>query len=381
MALLRQVRPGDWPALNELHRWAWFPERSEQGWLWLHQLGQDAPGWVLEDADGVCGYLGNIRQDYSLASTRLTAATGYSLIVLPRAHGGSKPLLEAFRAQPGVFATSILNGNARSALIYARNGFLPFPKAWANVKIVWPLAPFTILSERVARSLYRRQRPSRELFSSLKQGIADPGPPQLVALDPWTDAAAIDRFDGELRRSGLLVASRSARALQARFSNPDSTVAPLLYGWCNAGDLVALALAQVGKMSECEAAVLDVIDLSWLVPEGRSPAAALLAELKAYGRRIGASRLRLSVVNEATAALAQCVPGALIRRGYTHSHVSFADKGSEPLWRPTPYDGDFGFILRPPPVSDRARLDLETPASSDSMIRRKGQASAVVADA
>lgn len=373
---LREVQPTDWQALNELHRWAWFPERSQEGWAWLHQFGRGAPGWVLEDEHGVCGYLGNIRQNYSIAESELCAATGYSLIVLPRAKGGSRSLLAAFRSQAGVFATSILNGNERSAPIYARNGFTPFPTDWANAKIVWPLSPFTILSERVARSLYRRQRPAKELFSSLKRAGPHQGPPQLVALDPWNDAAAIDHFGEELRRSGSLLAVRSAQAFQDRCSDPDATVAPTLYGWREGSRLVALVLAQLGKMSECEAAILDIIDLVWLEPQGSGPAGALLTELKAHGRRSGASRLRLSIINEATALIAQRVPGGLVRRSHIHAHASFAaDAPDRDLWSPTPYDGDFGFFLRSPPQLARCSdlliaRQARTPAEAHSLTGR-----------
>lgn len=350
MPRLRDVQPSDWQALNDLHRWAWFPERSEKGWAWLHRLGKGVPGWVLEDEHGVCGYLGNIRQDYSVASSHLCAATGYSLIVLPRAKGGSAPLLEAFRHQPGVFATSILNGNARSAPIYARNGFVPFPPGWADAKIVWPLAPFTILSERVARSVYRHRRPPCELFAGSRRGEVSATPHQLAVLDPWRDAAVLDLFDEELRRSGASLAARSAQAFRDRFSDPDATILPALFGWREDGHLVALAFAQLGKMSECEAAILDVIDLTWLEPDGGGPAARLLAELRVHGRRIGASRLRLSIVTAPTARIAQGISGGLIRRSHVHAHASFApDADRALLWSPTPYDGDFGFFLRHPP--------------------------------
>ena len=350
MPILRAVLPADWQALNDLHRWAWFPERSEAGWAWMHRLGQGYPGWVLEDAEGVCGYLGNIRQDYALLDARLVGATGYSLIVLPRAAGGSRRLLETFRAQPGVFATTILNSNARAAPIYAREGFAAFPADWADAKIVWPLAPVTILSERIARSFYRHRRPDRELFQGRRGVPPAPGTARLSALDPWVDAAAINRFCAELRNGGPLVADRSARALQDRVSDPDRAEPPMLYGWREGDRLLAIALGLLGKMSECEAPILDIIDLAWLEPDGAAAATALLLQLKTEGRRAGASRMRLSLVNSATAAVADAVPGGMVRRRHIHGHaVLVADPALEPLWRPTPYDGDFGFCLRPPP--------------------------------
>lgn len=364
MPILRAVLPADWQALNDLHRWAWFPERSESGWDWVHRLGQGYPGWVLEDEAGVCGYLGNIRQDYALLDARLVGATGYSLIVLPRAAGGSRLLLEAFRNQPGVFATSIFNSNARAAPIYAREGFAAFPAEWADAKIVWPLAPMTILSERIARSLYRNRRPSRELFHGSRDLPPAPRAARLAALDPWTDAAAINRFSAELRSRAALVVDRSARALQDRFSDPDRADSPLLYGWREGDRLSAMVLGQLGKMSECEAPILDIIDIAWLEPDGDAAATDLLVQLKTQGRRAGASRMRLSLVNSATAAVARNVPGGMVRRRHIHGHaILVADPELEPLWSPTPYDGDFGFCLRPPPVGPDRSGRVEGPGA------------------
>ena len=351
MPILREVRSADWKRLNDLHRWAWFPERSETGWEWVHRFGQGYPGWVLEDQDGVCGYLGNIRQDYTYLGARLLGATGYSLIVLPRAKGGSRLLLQAFRNQPSVFVTSIFNSNALAAPIYTHAGFSAFPQDWADTKIVWPLAPMTILSERIVRSLYRHRRPSRELFNGGRDGSRGHSAAGVSALDPWTDAAAIDLFNAELRASGSLLADRSARALQNRFSDPDQTEPPMLYGWREGDRLSAVALGQLGKMSEYEAPVLDIIDLAWLAPQGAAGATHLLVHMKTEGRRSAASRMRLSLVNKDTAEVALKAPGAIIRRHHLHGHASFVASLDEGLpWAPTPFDGDFGFCLRPPPT-------------------------------
>ena len=258
-----------------------------------------------------------------------------------------------------MFATSIFNSNARAAPIYAREGFTAFPAGWGDAKIVWPLAPMTILSERIARSLYRNRRPSRELFHGARDLAPAPRVARLSALDPWTDAAAINQFSAELRSGGPLIVDRSARALQDRFSDPDRAESPLLYGWREGDRLSAMALGQLGKMSECEAPILDIIDLAWLEPDGAAAATALLVQLKTHGRRAGASRMRLSLVNDATAAVARNVPGGMVRRRHIHGHaVLVADPGLEPLWSPTPYDGDFGFCLRPPPGEpDRSGRD------------------------
>lgn len=351
MSILREVALADWQSLNDLHRWAWFPERSQRGWEWVLGLGQGYPGWVLEDIDGVCGFLGNIRQNYSLRDNHLVAATGYSLIVLPRAKGGSHLLLDAFRNQPHVFATSIFNSNGRAAPIYSREGFAPFPSGWANAKIVWPLSPMTIFSERIVRSAYRNRRPSQDLFQRLPGRSSVPRVVGVLALDPWSDSEAINRFWEDLANTNSLIAERSARVLQNRFSDPDRTRSPTLYGWADGSQLTAIALGQLGKMSECEAPILDIIDIAWLAPGGHIGAKALLTQFKNVGRDTGASRMRLSVVNDVTVDIARSIPGSLLRRRHIHGHATIvAGDGHEDVWRPTPYDGDFGFCLRPPPT-------------------------------
>lgn len=354
---MRVVQLADWTALNALHRWAWFPERSEAGWSWIHSLGQGHPGWVIEDEQGLCGCLGNIRQDYTYRDTALVGATGYSLIVLPRAKGGSRRLLEAFREQPGVFATSIFNSNARAAPIYGREGFAAFPRDWSDLKIVWPLAPLTILSERLVRPLYQNRRPSQELFRPRQAKRSGPSVSGVVALDPWTDADRIDRFWGELLSLGALVADRSATTLQRRASDPDRTGQALLFGWVKGDRMTAMVLGQLGKMSECEAPVLDIIDLVWLGPEEVAAAKTLLLHLKTEARRAGASRMRLSLVNQTTAEIASGVPGAVARRRHIHGHAIIGMGAADGLpWAPTPFDGDFGFCLRPVPVQPQSAV-------------------------
>lgn len=347
---LRPVRPDDWRALNALHSWAWFPERSEAGWRWLLGMSGPCPGWVLEDADGVCGFLGNLVQTYVRDGLPARAATGYSLIVLPRARGGSRQLLDAFQAQPDVFAVSILNGNRRSAAIYRREGLAAFPPGWADVKIVWPLRPFTIAAERVAWKVAGPRRPDRELFN------LDPcprrihlGDPRIVALHPATDGPLLDRYWAALAARGGVLADRSAATLMNRFGDPDRTGDPVLLGWREGERLTATALAQLGKMSPLESPILDLIDLTWLEPGSRAGPVALVARMKEVALDLGASRLRLPLATPALAAVARQVRGALIRRHHVHAHARLHAPEVATGWAVTPYDGDCGFSLRPKP--------------------------------
>jgi hypothetical protein len=356
--VLRQASLADWQEINALHRWAWFPERSEAGWRWMFALAGRAPGWVLEDDQGLCGFLGNVVQSYCWTDGPTQAATGYSLIVLPRARGGSHALLEAFRGQSGVFATSIFNGNGRSAQVYPREGFSGFPPGWADAKVVWPLRPFTIAAERVAWRVLGGKRPEAELFRS-RQATINLSDPRIVLLDPWRDAAVLDNYWSALAATGRLLATRSSEALQSRFSDPDQTREPILLGYLEGSELIAASMAQMGKMSELEAPILDVIDLTWLRVSSLSAPFALLAQMKEIALDLRASRLRLPLVNAESAALATHVEGALFRRRHLHAHVLFQQPALASAWRPTPFDGDYGFALRPEPMSPWHSLGIE----------------------
>lgn len=353
---LRIARAEDWNAINALHHWAWFPVRSETGWAWMFSFSPDCPGWVLEDADGVCGFLGNLTQTYHRGPDVLAAATGYSLIVLPRARGGSHRLLQAFRAQPGVFAVSILNGNARSEPIYGREGFEPLPAGWADAKIVWPLKPLTMVAERVAGALFSRRRLERDLFSAPARPdgaavFADKG---VRTLDPIRDALHLSTFDRRLALERRLVPDRSPALLGRRFSDPDRTSDPVMLGWFNAGGLAATAIGHCGKMTEITAPILDVVDVVALPEAGAQAGPALLAAMKVVGRARGASRVRLPLVNPELAGWAASVPGGLVRRHHVHAHVRFDAEAADirSAWTPTAYDGDYGFCLRHQPARD-----------------------------
>lgn len=353
MIALRLAHRQDWKAINALHEWAWFPVRSEAGWAWMFSFSPDCPGWVLEDADGVCGFLGNLVQHYRRGPDRLAAATGYSLIVLPRARGGSRRLLRAFREQRGVFATSILNGNARSEGIYRREGFEPFPLGWADAKVVWPLQPVTIAAERLARTLYNRRRPDRDLFSGrIRSAVGVRFANDAVRrLDLVRDSGPLATFERRLGEERRLLADRSGRLLQRRFADPDRTSDPVLLGWFDHDGLGATAIGHWGKMSEIEATILDVVDVVALGASGARAGPALLEAMKVVGREAGASRVRLPLLNAQLADWAGAVPGGLVRRRHVHAHVHFTEVAdrTETGWVPSGFDGDYGFCLRHPP--------------------------------
>jgi hypothetical protein len=106
----RPTTETDFPALQALHRHVGWPERSLEGWRWLHanpaRLSAGAPaGWVVDGPDGrPAAHVGNLVQQFWLKDQPMHGATGFSIIVTPPVRGASKAMLAAFAGQPGISA-------------------------------------------------------------------------------------------------------------------------------------------------------------------------------------------------------------------------------------------------------------------------------------
>jgi hypothetical protein len=62
------------------------------------------------------------------------------------------------------------------------------------------------------------------------------------------------------------------------------------------------------------------------------------------------------------------MPGAQRQVTHGHCHVRFApdvDPAMTAAWQPTPYDGDYSFCLRPPPLGEGWAADTQTAAPKD----------------
>lgn len=352
---IRALRAGDWPAVNALLKWAWFPERSEAGWRWLlHGSGAD-PGWILEDDQGVCGVVGNFLQRFHVGGETLAAATGHSLVVLPRARGGSRPLIDAYSTQGGGRSTFHLNANALSAPLYRKFGYAPFPAPTADVKLVWHARRGDLVVERLAWKLTPDSaKRGREWFAHRR--YCEPteplaGAPQVRGLRPPQCLPAMDALFRAAVAEGQILAARDADTLAWRFSDPDASLPPLALGWFDGEDLAAWVIAQVGKTCELDAPSLEIIDLVALDSARAHALPALVGALRRACGPIGCARLRLNLVAEDLLPLLAETEGAIVRRRHPHGHAKLIAADAEALagWRPTPFDGDQGFTMRPPP--------------------------------
>lgn len=359
---IRRFQPSDIPGVNQLHRNVWWPDRSAEGWRWLDEnparIALDAPsGWVLEDDAGApAAFLGNFVQRFWSGERALYGATGFSVIVPPEQRGRSRDLIGTFVVQPGCFARYTLNANARSSPLYRRFGMIPWPTQTHALKLSWIINPVACLYSRGLRSLVAREpRAARWLGEQLMplrraERLTRALPDGVSELNDLSDDSPYARFWTALRDQGRLVADRSPATLRWRLSDPDLTVRPLHLARMTGDAITGHALAFLSKGNSIEPPTLEIIDLVALDSD-RAAIAALVAALLQAAPAFGAAKVRLQVVNESTLAdLGDLAHKARREGGWGHCHVAFAPDFTErDDWRPTPFDGDYSFCVRPLP--------------------------------
>lgn len=372
--MTRGVRPfelGDSEAVQRLCDWAWWYPRSHEGWRWLTSgapgVGDDASaptGWVYEtDADGVLAFLGNFRQRFDYRGDTLVGASLHTLLVDPRVKGASRDLLRRFAAQDSAFVRYTFNANDRSAPIYKHFDMQPWPESLSRVKYAWSADWPAVASERAVRWLHGISgvRGSGERFTNPRvwTGVITRCEPGVVALP----VAEIDeRFDvlwARLRQDGRLLAWRDAATLRWRCADPDLTRLPVMLAFQQDGVLAGYLLAFFSKGSEVERPALEIIDLIATAETEAVALPAMLRTLLGSARGLGAARVRLPFVSPRLDALLGGFASARRVYGHDHCHLRWNEDVSPEMrdaWFATPFDGDYSFCLRPPPllVTERA---------------------------
>lgn len=382
MIKLRPLVERDYTAVQTLHRAVGWPARSLEGWRWLHanpaRRETTAPAaWVLEGSDGsVQGHLGNLVQRFHCGEELLHGVTGFNIIVQPQARGNAYRLLEAFNQQDGMFAHWTFNANPLSAPLYARQGMLPWPPPTAGLKLSWPLRPFTLAVGRVLKAAHSR---SAGWVGGLGERLLDGRdysservelPRDVRWISSFSDDSPYAWFWQALKAESRMVSDRSPDIMRWRLRDPDLTMEPVTLGVYRGGGLVGFALALFSKGNAIEPVVLEIVDLEAL--DGHEKAiGALMSGLLAVARRKGAAKLRLSVVSPRNLVrLGRYARIARREGGWGHCHVRFA--GEAPTsWSPTPWDGDYGFCLRPVPALQRRR-GLPAPAGAGPFAKATG---------
>lgn len=364
--IVREVRADDYPALNRLHASVGWPQRSMDGWRWLADNPArreiDAPeGWVIVDAaDRPCAMLGNLIQRFVLDGRRLHGATGFSIIVPPQHKGASRPLIQAFLDQPGVFAHYTLNANARSASLYGRLGMRPWPEQTHALKLSWTIDPIACLRGRLLRRAYGQssaeaaeQIGERLMNHRLSQPSRLRLPPDVAEISDVSEGSPYGEFWRALSSQGILVADRGAEMMRWRLADPDLPRRPLLLGRIEDGRLTGTAMAMTAKTSIIDPPSLEIIDLQALAGSDAIP--LLTHTLIRNARAMGAAKVRLQALTpELLQTLGRLGRAARREGGWGHGQAAFREESLAPLWRPTPLDGDYLVCNRPvPPALER----------------------------
>jgi len=366
---VRTIDDDDHAALNALHRSVGWPRRSAAGWRWLAdnpaRLEAGAPaGWLLEDDQDrePCGMTGNFVQRFHRGEDVLYGATGFSIIVTPRARGQSRRLLRAFAGQPGVFARYTFNANPTSSPLYKRHGMIAWPPATHDLKLSWRVDSLACARGRLWREVDRRAPrlidPSHErmLNPRLRDAETLSLPPGVAVLSDLADRSRYADFWTALKAEGRLIADRSPATIRWRLSDPDLTLRPLLLGFNAGKSITGFAMAVMSKGNPIEPPMLEILDLVALKDEPRAIPALMEALLK-NARMLGAAKVRIQTVNDALLRqLGPLAQSAKREGGWGHCHVRFEpDTPGAETWAPTPFDGDYGICLRPVPVGMEAR--------------------------
>lgn len=361
---VRPIDANDLGAVNVLHRSVGWPSRSEAGWAWLTsnpaRLETNAPaGWLLESEDGEpCGFTGNFVQRFHHGDRTIHGATGFSIIVTPRARGQSRKLLTTFTRQRDLFALYTFNANPTSSPLYSRYGLVAWPPQTHDVKLSWRVDALACAGGRFWREIDRRvprltqARNERLLNPRLHDPEALHLPAGVAVLTDLADRSRYADFWEALKAEGRLIADRSPAMLRWRLADPDLTLRPLVLAFNRGKAITGYAMAVMSKGNPIEPPMLEILDLAAREDEPRA-IPALMQALLANAHSLGAAKLRIQTVSpDLLRRLGPLADTARREGGWGHCHVKFdPETPGVDTWSPTPFDGDYGICLRPVPVA------------------------------
>lgn len=359
----RAEDPDEVALVAGLHAGVGWPVRTFAGWRWLaaNPARGDVPvAWVaVDDGDRPVGVLGNLRLDLVGPATRLTGATGFSVVTAQHGRGAGTRLVRAFLGQPGVFAVWTLNANPAGAPLYGRLGLAPWPGETGALKLSWIVDPLACAVGRALRLAAHDRRLSDMLGERLVSRRLDrlPAPAEAgEAVEPVVDFGPGSAWDGyrlRLAREPRLRPDRSPAVMAWRDGDPQAPRPAVTLGRFEGRDLVAHVRARLAKGNALEVTALEILDLDWV--DGHDAAVPeLMQALFAVARDRGAAKLRLQVVSPRVRdALGPWVDRARREGGWGHCMVRWTDGAPARPWDPTPFDGDYEVCLRPAPAGER----------------------------
>lgn len=163
MVTAREVQYEDLPDVAELFRGVGWGIPSREGW---ERVWEDNPasklvpgvkrGWVLEQEQGIVGFISNIVQQFRFGDRSLTAAVGAALVVAPDYRGHSLRLVSEFCKQKDVDLLLITTAAIQTSKIFEFLKFARVPQAEYDVDLYWILRERSFLAAALQKKQWRR---------------------------------------------------------------------------------------------------------------------------------------------------------------------------------------------------------------------------------
>ncbi len=379
---LRDVTPDDLDAVNALHDAMWFPARSRQGWNWLMTGNPDqgglSPGKIAEHPEnGIVGFIGNHGVRFFGRDAEFSAATGYSMLAKPEFPGVGVRLLGSLLRQKTGFGLFTLNNNKLAEKVYPRFRGEPLFPQTASLQLQWVTNPLLYVAGGMRRRIhamrgYATSRHHERFSLSARAPVDTPGAtPHVRQIDiDQLAASGIDAFWTRLSGDGRIHANRNLASLTWRLSNPDQAHSPIVLGFDRGDGIEGLLIAMLTKESEIAPPALTIMDLTAIASSEAEALPALVRSALGIARARKLAKTVLPYLNpHALTALQDLAAPRFRQFGHVHAHVKFGQDAPRELltahWAPTPWDGDFSFCVRQPPVRSQAerRINAGQPRS------------------
>jgi hypothetical protein len=309
---LREAQLSDFDAVAELkRRWGLKPD-SFENWerLWgrnpvLDQTQAERPiGWVLESADGVVGYLGNISLRYHYGGKTLTVVTSTGLVVAPAYRAVSLSLVAAYYRQKSVdlyLATTVIEAVGKIARAFKSE---PLPQRDYDTVLFWVLRPRAFAQAVMQRldlgapishlagifaailigtnKIVRKRWPRKDATPFVLSEIA--------VSEIGADFQAL--WERKLQEGGALLADRSAAVLRWHFEIPGDRGTTRVLCCRENGELAGYAVIRNDRNSTNGLRRSSIGDM---LVKGDNPAIfrALLIAAHDYAKRQGNDVLEL----------------------------------------------------------------------------------------
>ncbi|MBB36670.1 MAG: hypothetical protein CME88_10345 [Hirschia sp.] len=364
---IRRVEETDYAALTRLQDAVWFPLRSENSWHWLINQNPDQGdypgGYVYQSPDTgeILGFIGVTRLGFKRAGEDLFANTGHTMIALPDATGAGFRLAATMIRKTEGFAAFTLNNNAMAARVHSALRAKPIHETTSNQSASWITNRMQFYRAGIGRRIhsatkYKLARLTGERMNKWRDLPEDfsTQPNVQRVKDPMKKDDAREEFAHRLAAEDFITVRRDHTRLSWRLSDPELKAPHLMWSFDRGNGVEGWLIAMITKESEISAPALTIVDLISLSASTNDVLPSLVRTAIDAARAMRMTRLNLPHFSpETERALNPLLESARIRTSHMHSYVKAIDLSHDELeksWRHTPWDGDYFFALRQPPI-------------------------------